>query len=112
MARLPQLDDDTVQAGAGVGRGRAEDIGDLGVRQAGDELQGDELAIARLEVGERGPDGGALERVVLLVRRDVDGLGDQRREAPAPAQLVQRGVASDREQPCPLRPSAPVEGVA
>ena len=88
----------------------AEHLGDLGGVEAGVEPQGDELAVARLEAGQRGADRGAAQRVggLLLGRRrvDVGGLGGERGGAPAPAQLVQRGVAGDAEEPCALRSRA------
>src|SRR4051794_10451562 len=79
MARLPELLDDTVQPGAGVAGRDPDHVGDLRVGQPGDELQRDKLALARLEPGERGPHGGALERVVVADRRGhVDRVADQR----------------------------------
>jgi hypothetical protein len=97
MAGLPESGDGAVDARAGV-RGRdAEHPGDLGVAEAGVELQGDELAVARLQAVERGADGGAAERVLVVGpgRRGLDVLGvrQQRRVAAAPAQLVERRVA-------------------
>ena len=47
---LPELGHGAVQLGAGVGDAHAEDRGDLGVVQAGVELQRDQLALARLEL--------------------------------------------------------------
>ena len=75
------------------------------------ELQGDQLAVARLESGQGRADRGAAERVGGLVlgrrRVAVAGVRGERRGAPPPAQLVQRGVARDPEQP---RTGAPARG--
>ena len=76
----------------------------------GVELEGDQLALARLERGERGADGGAPQRRLggVLGRRglEVGRLGGQRGGALAPAQLVERGVAGDAEQPGARRAAA------
>ena len=46
-----------MQAGAGVRLADPEDGGDLGVAEAGEELECDQLAFAGLEVGEGGFQG-------------------------------------------------------
>src|SRR5688572_25878950 len=91
-----------MKAGAGVRGAHAEHGGQLAVVEAGVELERDQLVVARRQLGERGADGGAAERLLeLLLRRLADGrrIGDQRGTALAPAQLVERGVAGDPEQP-------------
>ena len=77
--------------------------GDLGVVQPGVELQRDELALARGEPASARPHGGAAQRGLGVVlgrgASSAAGLGGERGGALAPAQLVQRGVAGDAEQP-------------
>src|SRR5581483_3932072 len=96
--------------GSGGALAGADDRGDLGVREAGEELERDQLALAGRERRERRPQGGAPQRGVggLLGGRGAL-VGRLRRElrAPAPpAQLVERGVAGDAEEPCAPRPPA------
>ena len=50
MTGLPKSGEGAVHASARVGGRDAEDIGDLGVAQSGVELQGDELALTRVQV--------------------------------------------------------------
>src|SRR3954454_25230255 len=59
IAGLPQLGHGSVQLGAGVRLAEAEDLGDLGVGEAGEEFERDQLALARLQALERGRDGEA-----------------------------------------------------
>src|SRR6266545_2225020 len=78
MTGLSQSGEGAVHAGARVGGRHAEDVGDLGVVQARVELQGDELALAWLQGGQRGAHGGAaLGGLGLAVRRGLvaGGLG-------------------------------------
>ena len=99
----PELRHGAVELGAGVGDADAEHGGELGVVEPGVELERDQLALARRQAGERGADGGALERalggVVGRRRAGIRRLGGERRGALAPPQLVERGVARDPEQP-------------
>src|SRR5215211_5763145 len=82
---LSQLLDGAVQEGAGVRDGDAEDGGELGVVEPGVELEADQLALARRQPGERGPQRRAAQRRVGGVLRgnriDVGGVGRQRRGA-------------------------------
>src|SRR3954449_867703 len=110
MAGLPELGDGTVQAGARGGLAGADDLRDLGIGEAGVELQGDQLAIARIERRQRGAHGGAPLGIVVGLRdRLVGRVGDQTRGPRSPAQLVQGGVARDAEQPCALVSTRAVE---
>ena len=74
-----------------------------GFGEPGEELERHQLALAWRQRGERRPQRRAADRHLgALVGRDrglVDGLGDQRRLAAAAAQLVERRVAGDPEQP-------------
>jgi hypothetical protein len=92
-----------VQLGPGVRLGDADDGGDLGVAEAGEELERDQLALARLEAGEAGGQRQApLAGLGALVGRSGDEVGRLRRQlglAAAAAQLVEGGVAGDPEQP-------------
>src|SRR5204863_1193433 len=113
MAGLPEFGDGTVQAGARRGLAGADDPRDLGVGQPRVELQGDQLALARVQRGERGANGGAAVGVVGgLGDRLVGRVGDERGRARAPAQLVERGVAGDAEQPGALAAAGAVEAAA
>ena len=72
MAGLPKSGEGAVHAGARVGGRDAEDAGDLGVVEARVELQGDELALARIEGGQRGAHrGAALGGLGLALGRGV-----------------------------------------
>src|SRR3954447_1533196 len=112
MAGLPKSDEGAVHAGARIGGRDAEDVGDLGVAQSRVELEGDELALARMQGGQRGANrGAALDglRLALGRRLVVGGLDRELRAALAPAQLVERRVARDPEEPRPLGPAARIE---
>src|SRR5512133_1859851 len=112
MTGLPKSGEGAVHASARVGGRDAEDVGDLGVAQPRVELEGDELALARVQGGQRGADGGAaLGGLGLALGRRlvVGGLDRELRAALAPAQLVERRVAGDAEEPGPLRPAARIE---
>src|SRR5215207_9499329 len=61
IAGLSQLRQRSVQSGAGGGLAEVEDRGDLGVREAGGELQGEQVALVAVERGHRGADRLALE---------------------------------------------------
>ena len=69
------------------------------------ELQGDQLALARVEGVERGAHGQPPQRLVgslrLSVGRRIDRVVRQAGNPPAAAQFVERGVARDAEQPRP-----------
>ena len=62
---LPELLHRPVQHGSGVRHAHPDDIGDLGVRQAGEELQRDELSISRFQRGQ----ARAEDRTVEGLRR-------------------------------------------
>ena len=77
---------------------------DLGVAQAGVELQRDDLALACGQRGQRRPHRRAAQRhlgAVVDARRPSSSAGSvtRRRHPPPAAQLVERGVARDPEQP-------------
>src|SRR3954470_2195732 len=84
---LSQLLDGAVEERAGVGERDAEDGGELGVVEAGVELQRDQLALARRQGPHRLAQGGAPQRRLGCVlggrRLDVGRLGGQRSGAPA-----------------------------
>src|SRR3954453_7687995 len=84
---LSQLLDGAVQERAGVGERDAEDGGELGVVEAGVELQRDQLALARRQGPHRLAQGGAPQRRLGCVlgwrRLHVGRLGGQRSGAPA-----------------------------
>jgi len=105
-----------VQPGAGVRLGDADHGGDLGVGEAGEELEGDQLALASLEQGEGGgqrqPPLACLGALVRGGGREVGRLGRQLGLAPATAQLVEGGVAGDPEQPGPWLAATGVEAGA
>ena len=72
----------------GVRRRDPEHPGDLGVVEPGEELERDELAVARVEAREGGADGRAARRGRRRRRRPPvgrAGLGGERRDAPPPA---------------------------
>ncbi len=113
MAGLPEALDGAVHAGPGVRRRDPEHPGDLGVVEPGEELERDELAVARLEACEGGAYGRPADGVAAGVvghRLGRPGLGGERRDAPPPAELVERRVAGDAEQP--LAPAAAARVVA
>ena len=84
-------------------------LGDLVVVEAAVEAQGDELAVAGVELGQRGADGDAARGLVGVVGR-ADRVR-QRGDPLSPPQLVERGVAHDPEQPGAVAPAPGVEGV-
>ena len=91
-----------------------EHLRQLAVAQAGVELERDDLAVARRQLRQRRAHRGASQRHLGAVldpgAGDVLRLGHERRQAPAPAQLVQRRIAGDAEQPRPLLAAPAVEG--
>src|SRR4051794_5060930 len=108
IARPPQLLDHAVKPRAGVRLARADDARDLAVGQARKELERNELALARRQLRHRAAKRRTAQRHIgRLVRPGLVGigldghLGDPR----APAQLVERRVARDAEQPRAWRPS-------
>src|SRR6185312_6653972 len=113
---LSQLGHGAVQAGVGVGLADPEDGGDLGVAEAGEEFERDQLAVARFEVGERGFEGepplGALGARLDRGAVEVGGLGGQLGLAAAAAQLVERRVAGDAEEPGARLAAGRVEAAA
>ena len=92
--------------------------GDLGVGEAGEELEGDQLALgvasSALERGGQGQAPLALPRRSPRAApgRDVGRLGGQLGLAAAPAQLVEGGVAGDPEEPGARLAAAGVEAGA
>ena len=116
IAGPPQLLDHSVQPGAGVRLRDPDHRGDLGVGEPGEELERHQLALAGRQLGDRGAERRSADRHLGALlgadRRLVDGLGDQRRLAPAPAQLVERRVAGDPEQPGAPRSPLRVEASA
>src|SRR4051812_2638746 len=116
IAGLPQLGHGSVQLGAGVRLARAEDLGDLGVGEAGEELERDQLALGRLQALERGGDGeaalAALGALVGAEAAEVCGLRRQLGLAATAAQLVEGGVAGDPEEPGAWLAALRVETVA
>src|SRR5690606_27272957 len=101
-----QVGQDAVQAAARVGGGDAEDLGDLRVGEPGVELQGQQLAVAAGQGGDRVGDGAAAE-LGLVAPGDVLGrtgpvvgqVVGEGRTALAAAELVDRRVAGDAEEP-------------
>src|SRR5215212_3643480 len=116
IARLPQLGHGSVQLGAGVRLAEAEDLGDLGIGETGEELERDQLALAGLEACERGGDRQAALAVLGALLHaeagEVGRLGGQLRLAAPPAQLVEGGVAGDPEEPGARLAAPRVEAVA
>src|SRR6516165_4533998 len=117
IAGLPELLHRAVQQRAGVRFADPEHPGQLGIGQAGVELQRDDLALPRRQLGQRRLERGAAQGnldPILVVRRNrlLSRLGHQRGDPPAPAQLVQRRVAGDPEQPGPLLAAPAVERAA
>src|SRR6476646_8697821 len=113
IAGLPQLGHCAVKLGAGVRLAQAEHLGDLGVGEAGEALERDQLALAWIEPLQRGGDGQA-PLVVLgsAEALDVGGFGCQLRLPPATPQLVEGRVAGDPEQPRPRLAPLGVDAVA
>src|SRR4051794_11616812 len=116
IAGLPQLGHGSVQLGAGIGFAEAEDLGDLGVGEAGEELERDQLALGRLQALQRGGDGEAALTVLgALAGPEAVQVCGLRRElglTPAAAQLVEGGVAGDAEEPGARLAAARIEAVA
>ena len=77
------------------------------------KLHGDELAVAGGQSGEGGADGRAPQRDVGPIVRPgglhVLRVGDEGRKPPAAAQLVERRVARNPEEPGPLLAPAAIE---
>ena len=97
IAGLPQLGHGAVQLGAGVRLADAEHRGDLGVGEAGEELERDQLALARLEALQRGGDGQAPLAVLgALVGSEASRGRPARRSAPPGG----RGGAARRGRRC------------
>ena len=93
-----------MQLGAGVRLADAEHGGDLGVAEAGEELERDQLALARRS--RRASAAASASRRSLASAPssaaapcEVGRLGRQLGLAAAAAQLVERGVAGDPEEP-------------
>ena len=112
---LPELGHGAVEERAGVGGADAEHGGDLGVVEPGVELQGDHLAVARragAASAARTAARSSARSAASSVRRrgGVLRVGGQRGGALAAAQLVERGVAGDAEQPGALAAPAGVVG--
>src|SRR4051812_42269278 len=108
MAGPPKSGEGAVDARARGGGRDAGGGGDLGVAQSRVELEGDDLALAWIEVGQRGANrGAALGGLDLALGRRlvVGGLDRELRAALAPAELVEGRVAGDPEEPRPLGPA-------
>jgi len=105
-----------MKLGAGVRLAGAEDLGDLGVGEAGEELEGDQLALARLEPLQRRRDREASLAVLGALGEAeafrISGLGGQLGLTTAAPQLVESGVAGDSEKPRPRLAALRVEAVA
>ena len=88
--------------------GHAENPPDLGVGKPTGELQGDQIALTAVERTQGGAHGLAAQRqlgvVVGAPRARVLVLTLQAGAVLAPAQLVERGVAGDPEQPPSIEP--------
>src|SRR3954451_3551045 len=116
IAGLPQLGHGSVQLGPGVRLARPENLGDLGVGETGEELERDQLALARLQALQRGRDGEAPLAVLGAPAPseavEVGRLRGQLRLAAAAAQLVEGSVAGDAEEPGPRLAAPRVEAVA
>src|SRR4051812_30245124 len=110
IASPPQLLHGAVQLRADVRLAHPEHPADLGIRKSCLELQRNEVAVARVERRERGAHGlaphDALRVVLRSERIQVLGVCLERRTTLEAAQLVERGVACDAEQPG-LRRAAP-----
>jgi hypothetical protein len=92
-----------VQLRAGVRLADPQHSGDLGIRQSGEELHRDQLALPRLQPGkggdQRGAAGATLGESVRWQSGNVSGLSRELGLSTTPAQLIERGVAGDAEQP-------------
>src|SRR3954454_17544346 len=103
IARLPQLLHRAMQLRAHVRLAHPEHAPDLGVREPSLELEGNEVAVLRLEYGQRRAHRLATDDTlgVVLGREggQVLGIRLERRAALQAAQLVERRVARDAEQP-------------
>src|SRR5687767_7033426 len=103
MAGLSQLRDGAVQARSHVRLRHAEHAGDLAVRESARELERDQVALLAVERRERRPDRLPAERQLRVVlrrtRARVLGVALQRRAPLALAQLVERRIAGNPEQP-------------
>ena len=96
-AGLPQLGHRPVQPGAGVRLADAEHLGDLGVGEAGEELERDQLALGGAQLGERRGQGQApLAALDALARRRAARRRSGRRPAPPGA----RAAAARRAPRC------------
>src|ERR1700744_4782860 len=111
---LPPALHGSIQQGSRGGFADPQDLGQLRVAQPGVELERDDLAVARRELGERGANRGPAQRhlglVVVLGLGHVLGIDGERRHALATAQFVQRGIARDAEQPRALLAAPAIEG--
>ncbi len=100
---------------AGIGLADAEHRCELGVAEAGVELERDQLAIASRQRGERRPHGSPPQRLILVVGDGLPapvkvlGVDHQRRQPAAAAQLIERRVSRDPEQPSALLTPTAVE---
>src|SRR5579875_2622219 len=113
IAGLPKLAHRAIEERRDTGLAHPEHLGDLPAAQAGPELEGDELPLAGRELAERGahrrPAQRHLDAVLGTGQLLVGRLGGERRDPPAAAQLVERGIARDPEQPRALLTAAPIE---
>src|SRR6476469_3938067 len=116
IACLPQLDHGSVQLGAGIRLAGAEHTGDLFIGEPGEELEGDQLTLARLELTQSSSEDEAqLASLVFHSAHDargVDRLGAALGMTATAAQLVKGGVAGDAEEPCSSAALARVEAGA
>ena len=98
IACLPQLGDGSVEPGAGVRLGQPEHGGDLGVGEAGEELERDQLALgaARASPARRRRRAGARS----ARRRSAAGGDASRRRARSPARPAGRGGGARRGRRC------------
>ena len=108
----PQLLHHAVEPGAGVALARADHGCDLGVREPGEVLERDQLALAPAERCHRLPRRRRSRSAAILAGSGSGRIGDsarriRRRAAGAAAKLVEGGVAGDPEQPGPGASRAP-----
>src|SRR5262249_50272523 len=114
IACLPQFVHRPVEPGADVRGADARYAGDLAIGEAGEELERDQLPLARLEPIESGVEEQS-QLVATLVDTDarrIDGIDAQLGLAPTAAQLVERRVAGDAEEPGAGASTARVEARA